>query len=85
MKRKVEQRAYAHARSNSGSEECDKVRRTGCTLCSAGVPRSTLPCSLRLLPFKLNSRCWELVLFVYTTNGTKLLLIHCNSAAGAPT
>ena len=33
MKRTVEQRetqrAYAHARSHSGSEECDKVRRTG--------------------------------------------------------
>ena len=50
MKRKVAQRetqcAYAHARSNSGSEECEKVRRTGHTLdtlCSAGVPRTTLP------------------------------------------
>ena len=35
MKRKVAQRetqcAHAHARSNSGSEECDKVRRTGQT------------------------------------------------------
>ena len=33
MKRQVAQRrtqcAYVHARSNSGSEECDKVRRTG--------------------------------------------------------
>ena len=40
MKRKVSQRetrrAYAHVRSNSGSEECDKVRRTG-------LPRATLP------------------------------------------
>ena len=53
MKRKVEQRetqrAYAHARSHSGSEECYKVRRTGHTLCSAGVTRATLPCSLRPL------------------------------------
>ena len=36
LKRKVAQRrtqcAYAHARSHSGSEECDKVRRTGHTL-----------------------------------------------------
>ena len=52
MKRKVAQRrtqcAYAHARSHSGSEECDKVRRTGHTLCSAGVPRVTLPCSLQI-------------------------------------
>ena len=52
MKRKVPQRrtqcAYAHARSHSGSEECDKVRRTGHTLCSAGVPRVTLPCSLQI-------------------------------------
>ena len=52
MKRKVAQRriqcAYAHARSHSGSEECDKVRSTGHTLCSAGVPRVTLPCSLQI-------------------------------------
>ena len=53
MKRKVEQRetqrAYAHARLHSGSEECYKERRTDHTLYSAGVPRSTLPCSLRPL------------------------------------
>jgi hypothetical protein len=52
MKRKVAQRrtqcAYAHARLHSGSEEYDKVRRTGHTLCSAGVPRVTLPCSLQI-------------------------------------
>ena len=51
MKRKVAQRetrrAYAHARSHSGSEQCYKVRRTGHTLCSVGVPRSTLPSSLQ--------------------------------------
>ena len=54
MTRKVEQRetrrAYAHARSYSGSEHCYKVRRTGHTLYSVGVPRTTLPCSLRPLP-----------------------------------
>ena len=54
MKRKVAQRetrrAYAHARSYSGSEQCYKVRRIGHTLCSVGVPRTTLPCSLRPLP-----------------------------------
>jgi hypothetical protein len=53
MKRKVAQRetqrAYAHARSYSGSEQCYKMRRTGHTSCSAGVPRSTLPSSLRPL------------------------------------
>jgi hypothetical protein len=42
MNRKVAQRrtqcAYAHARLHSGSEEYDKVLRTGHTLCSAGVP-----------------------------------------------
>ena len=51
MKRKVAQRrtqcAYAHARSHSGSEQCYKVRRTGHTLYSVGVPRSTLPSSLQ--------------------------------------
>ena len=54
MKRKVAQRetqrAYAHARSYSGSEQCYKVRRTGHTLYSVRVPRTTLPCSLRPLP-----------------------------------
>ena len=74
MKRKVEQREtqrdYAHARSNSGSDECYKVRRTGHTLCSAGVPRATLPCSLRpLQPCPLaRTLVWGCLVLASTSN-----------------
>ena len=62
MKRKVEQRetrrAYAHPRSCSASEECDKVRRTGHTpiFCgSAGSEVALLPAPSPLLGPASNS------------------------------